>query len=67
MRNILFAVALFILSAASAYASNFMLLHVGQADGSGAPAPTGDILLADGTSFILQTDGASLICIAGGC
>jgi len=35
--------------------------------GSQAPQPTGDILLVDGASFILQTDGASLICRAGGC
>lgn len=34
-----------------------------------APPPSGtnDILLVDGTSFILQTDGASKICLAGGC
>jgi hypothetical protein len=31
------------------------------------PQPTGDILLVDGTSFILQTDAASLVCRAGGC
>ena len=35
--------------------------------GSGTPAPTGDILLVDGVSLILQTDGASFICLAGGC
>jgi hypothetical protein len=29
--------------------------------------PHGDILLVDGVSFILQTDGSSLICRAGGC
>lgn len=31
------------------------------------PAPTGDILMVDGASLILQTDGASFICRAGGC
>lgn len=35
--------------------------------GASVPQPTGDILLVDGTSLILQTDGASLICRAGGC
>lgn len=34
---------------------------------SSGPQPTGDILLVDGVSLILQTDGASLICRAGGC
>jgi hypothetical protein len=31
------------------------------------PQPTGKILLADGVSFILQTDAVSKICRAGGC
>ena len=31
------------------------------------PAPTGDILMVDGASLILQTDGASFVCLAGGC
>lgn len=35
--------------------------------GSVTPPATGDILLVDGVSLILQTDGASFICIAGGC
>lgn len=42
----------------------------GGISGKGAPVgpqPTGDILLVDNTSFILQVDGASLICRAGGC
>jgi len=38
----------------------------GKGGGSG-PQPTGDILLVDNASFILQVDGASLICRAGGC
>jgi len=34
-----------------------------------APAPSGsnDILLVDGSSYLLQTDGASKICLASGC
>lgn len=32
-----------------------------------APAASGKILLVDGASFILQTDGTSKICRAGGC
>ena len=47
---------------------------VGQFDGGVAsqgvaagPQPTGKILLVDGASFILQTDGTSKVCRAGGC
>ena len=34
-----------------------------------APPPSGsnDILLVDGTSYLLQTDGTSKICLASGC
>jgi len=35
--------------------------------GGSIPAPTGKILLADGVSFLLLTDGASKLCRAGGC
>lgn len=35
--------------------------------GKGGGSSAGDILLVDGASFILQTDGTSLICRAGGC
>lgn len=47
----------------------FMFGRLGAPTGGGVivPQPTGDILLVDGVSFILQTDGASLICRAGGC
>lgn len=31
------------------------------------PQATGKILLADGVSFLLLTDGASKLCRAGGC
>lgn len=64
MKILLIAVTIMISSAA--FAGGFMLLHVGSADGSGA-AVTGKILLVDGASFILQTDGTSKICLAGGC
>lgn len=47
-------------------------LGIGFTDGIGnggkiIPQPTGDILLVDGVSLILQTDAASFICRAGGC
>lgn len=29
--------------------------------------PTGKILLVDGVSHLLQTDGTSKVCLAGGC
>lgn len=32
-----------------------------------APATKGSILLVDGSSHLLQVDGVSKICIAGGC
>ena len=35
--------------------------------GGSVPVPTGKILLVDDTSFLLQTDGASKVCRAGGC
>ena len=35
--------------------------------GGSLPAATGKILLVDGASFILLTDGASKLCRAGGC
>ena len=35
--------------------------------GSAVPQPTGDILLVDGVSLLLQTDAASFVCRAGGC
>jgi hypothetical protein len=34
--------------------------------GGGGDTP-GQLLLSDGVSFILQTDGTSRICLAGGC
>ena len=45
---------------------------VGQTEGISfagkvTPQPTGDILMVDGASLIVQTDGASFICRAGGC
>jgi hypothetical protein len=35
--------------------------------GVAVPQPNGKILLVDGVSFILQTNGTSKICRAGGC
>jgi hypothetical protein len=35
--------------------------------GSGETAQSGKLLLVDGVSFLLQVDGASKICLAGGC
>jgi hypothetical protein len=35
--------------------------------GAVGPQPTGDILMVDGTSLILQTNGTSFVCRAGGC
>lgn len=42
---------------------------LGAMNGAGTVTPpaTGDILLVDGSSFLLQVDNASLICRAGGC
>ena len=39
----------------------------GKGGTSAPPGTTGKILLVDGVSFILQTDGTSKICLAGGC
>ena len=35
--------------------------------GGSVPLPTGKILLVDGVSFLLLTDGVSKLCRAGGC
>jgi hypothetical protein len=35
--------------------------------GTSVPQPTGDVLMVDGVSLILQTDAASFVCRAGGC
>lgn len=37
------------------------------ASGSGGGGATGKILLVDGSFHLLQVDGTSKICIAGGC
>jgi hypothetical protein len=47
--------------------NQFGKLGASSGAGSLTPLPTGDILLVDGVSVILQTDGASFICRAGGC
>lgn len=64
MKIILAVILIISVGIATAYAGN-MLLFVGSS-GSGT-AVTGKILLVDGASFILQTDGTSKICISGGC
>lgn len=45
----------------------FGKLGLFQKQGVAVPQPNGDILMVDGTSLILQTDGASFVCRAGGC
>jgi hypothetical protein len=58
------------LSAAHAFGlggNRFGRLGASSNKGVVIPQPTGDILLVDGVSLILQTDGASFICRAGGC
>lgn len=64
---------------ASAYAATDIVGRIGKSgsfsggnrltggSGTGGPPPTGDILLVDGVSLLLQTDGASFVCRAGGC
>jgi hypothetical protein len=47
--------------------NRFSVMGEGSKPGVITPQPTGDILLVDGTSFLLQTDAASLVCRAGGC
>jgi hypothetical protein len=60
-----------VLSAAHAFGlgegNRFGRLGVSSKKGVVIPQPTGDILLVDGVSLILQTDAASFICRAGGC
>lgn len=36
-------------------------------NGGGIVLPTGKMLMSDGTSFILKSDGTSKMCRAGGC
>jgi hypothetical protein len=68
MKSRLLLAALLLLLGLSAPSAQLSLMGIGGADlGSAAAQPTGDILLVDGVSFILQTDAASLICRAGGC
>ena len=50
----------------AAHAGSMTLLGVGRI-AAGSPPPSGKILLVDGVSFLLQTDGVSKICRAGGC
>jgi hypothetical protein len=66
--KIAIAAFIIIVGMSAAYAQ-MLLLHVGSGgfgDGGGG-ASSGKILLVDGASFILQTDGTSKICRAAGC
>lgn len=74
MKRALIALALGIASISAAYSmglglgTRFDRLGAGSKRGlPAAPQPTGNITIVDGTSLILQTDGASTICRAGGC
>lgn len=67
------AVLLVLSSLAAAHAfgigkEGFLFGRLG-ASNRGKPViqPTGKLLAVDGVSFILQTDGVSKICRAGGC
>lgn len=40
---------------------------ISQSAASLGPQPTGKILLVDGVSHLLQIDGVSRVCLAGGC
>jgi hypothetical protein len=66
MKIVIIAAALTVLGASVAYSQGLMMFGVGQSGTSGAAA-TNRILLVDATSLLLQTDGASHICLAGGC
>jgi len=73
MTRTILAVALFVASIYAAHAfglgegNRFGKLGAASGGGTVVPQPTGDILLVDGVSLILQTDAASFICRAGGC
>jgi hypothetical protein len=70
MRHALLIAALLLASLAAARAQVWIMSPASQMSGKAIPPlpqPTGDILLVDGTSLLLQTDNASLICRAGGC
>lgn len=65
-RLLLIVSFLLVLISGPARSGSVTLLGVGKMGGGAAPT-TGRMLLADGVSFILQTDGISKICLAGGC
>lgn len=68
MNRLWLIAAILVLGASVAWAAGSnMLLHVGSSGNSGGAPATNFILLVDGASFILQTDGTSKICLAGGC
>lgn len=47
-----------LLFASSTYAAGFLML---------SDQPVGKIMLTDGMSFMIQTDGTSKVCLEGGC
>jgi len=75
----LIAIIIFLTTAVTASAMTDIVGYMGKSTGfsgrfpivggigTGTPPPTGDILLVDGSSFLLQVDNSSLVCRAGGC
>ena len=60
-------VILTLLSALSFAYAQLSQSGMGKVANGGGGGVTNYILLVDGASFILQTDAASKICLAGGC
>lgn len=72
MKRVLLAVGLLVLGIVAAHAissAQQVIIFGGQSSASGGSggAITGKILLVDGSSHLLQVDGTSKICRAGGC
>jgi hypothetical protein len=65
MRSFSIALGLLFLALVTAHAQ-LSQTGAGQVAGGGIPS-NGKILLADGTSFLLQTDAVSKVCRAAGC
>lgn len=53
--------------AAKAIPVEQQIIIFGQAAAAGGGGATNNILMVDGTSLVFQTDGASFVCLAGGC
>lgn len=70
MNGVWLAIVLIALGIATAMAmppEQQIIMFGGQSSAGNLPQPTGDILMVDGTSLILQTNGTSFVCRAGGC